>query len=877
MVAFLTRGMSLVLSLNNQKKLIESCVSAYYSGQPRKKKAKIEDWFELGLELFREGIRNNNPNTLGKFAESLFKGVGERKLKFKQAVRIIHILKNHLMELVLNQDNRWSETKGITKWIDQSFALVLENISCRLQELIKKQERRIGELERKIIKFTSKKSRGWVDVGGTRMCLFDIPGGWFRMGMIINLLAGDETYRRVMFEMGLAETFTQRATEGGVLKHSAKGFYEAVDTFSEAGFGDFIVEELEFSKGYARITCQDTFEGWVFCSHHKISTEPVCYYSAGVLLSFMQHITERTDLTCTETKCIAKGDEFCEFVIGTKEDLQSKGVYLREWGMTIKERAEYLENLLEEKQRVEKELTRKYTELTALNNIAARINQSLDLKEILNFAINELQKIVGEEKVICIYLLDSQKNELVFTAQKGYSEEFFRRLSRLKIDEGLLGKAVKAKTPIAYDDYPSYPQALKAVVEEANIKSAMSVPLIAKNRIVGALSIASKTPYHFTAEEINLMTLIGNHIGVAIENAQLLEEVKESEKKYRTLVEEINDGYVMSQNGKIVFANQAFLKMYGYTEEEVLGCSVQEFFPCNKCEQMGEISPDASPIKGTPIQFEFLRKYRNGTKLPTELKINFVEYDGKPTMIGIFRDISERKKMEERVRESERLAAIGQLAATIAHEIRNPLSAIKMNIQILSRNLELRDLDRRRFEIAAGEIIRLEKIVKEVLDFARPIQLNKGWCNLNEIIKRCLELLEGSIQEKNIQIVKQLSSNLKNVFIDGEMIEQAFLNIIINAIDAMPSGGTLKIGTRELSEYGEQKTVMVEFKDSGIGMSSEQIKKAFEPFYTSKTTGVGLGLSQVKKIIDAHEGRIEVESQVGAGSIFRLLLPLDKL
>jgi signal transduction histidine kinase len=137
--------------------------------------------------------------------------------------------------------------------------------------------------------------------------------------------------------------------------------------------------------------------------------------------------------------------------------------------------------------------------------------------------------------------------------------------------------------------------------------------------------------------------------------------------------------------------------------------------------------------------------------------------------------------------------------------------------------------------------------------------------------------LEGSIQEKNIQIVKQLSSNLKNVFIDGEMIEQAFLNIIINAIDAMPSGGTLKIGTRELSEYGEQKTVMVEFKDSGIGMSSEQIKKAFEPFYTSKTTGVGLGLSQVKKIIDAHEGRIEVESQVGAGSIFRLLLPLDKL
>ncbi|MCX8012395.1 MAG: PAS domain S-box protein, partial [Desulfobacterota bacterium] len=754
--------------------------------------------------------------------------VEQKNIRLSQAVRVVNILKNSLLHLTINQGSQPSEIKEIIEWIDQGFALVLENVTCRFQELflrekelIKRRERRIGELERKIIKFTSKRSRGWVDVGGTRMCLFDIPGGWIRMGDILNLLAGEETYHRVMFEMGLAESFTQRATEGGVLKHSAKGMYEAVDTFSEAGFGDFIVEELKFSTGYARITCKDSFEGWVFRNQRKANNDSVCYYSAGVLLSFMQHITERADLTCTETKCIAKGDRECEFIIGTKADLEKRGIPLKKWGMTIKERAEYLENLLEEKQRVERELTRKYTELTVLNNIAARVNQSLDLKEILSFAINELQKIVGEEKAICIYLLDPQKNELVFTAQKGYSEEFLRRLSRLKIDESMLGEAVKARSPIAYDDYPSYAQAIKAVVEEAQIKSAMSVPLIAKNRIVGALSIASKTPYHFTEEEINLLNLIGNHIGVAVANAQLVEEVKESEKKYRTLVEDINDGYVMGQNGKIVFANQAFLRMYGYTEEEVLGHSVQEFFPWDEKQGVDKFYSDPSLGKGMPIQIEFFRKYRNGTELPTELKINFVEYDGKPTMIGIFRDISERKKMEQRVRESERLASIGQLAATIAHEIRNPLSAIKMNIQILSRNLKLQDLDERRFEIAAGEIIRLERIVKEVLDFARPLKLNKAWHNISEILKKCLELLQESIQEKRIKVVKRLSPNFKHIFIDGEMIEQAFLNIILNALDAMPNGGILEIKSRKLSEFGANKLGIIEFKDSGIGMNSE--------------------------------------------------------
>jgi len=868
----------LTIVQENKEKLIRRCVCEYYGKKPKGKR-KIEASFAIVIELFIEGIRHKNVTCLGAFLEGIVDGENQKEMHPSQGARLLNITKKVLLQLVLKKHEQKGMTKAID-WIDRTFAIAtevmmhrFEDIVSREREEIKKREHRIGELEKKIIKFTSKKSRGWVDVGGTRMCLLDIPGGWFSMGAAINLFAGEETYRRVMFEMGLAETFTQKAAESGVLEYSAKGIYDAVDTFSEAGFGDFVIEELRFAEGYARITCKDTFEGWIFRNHHKVSDVPVCYYSAGVLLSFVQTITKRNDLSSVETACIAKGDRACEFVIGTREALLKRGIRLTEWGMTIKERAEYLENLLEEKQRIENELTRKYTELTVLNNISARVNQSLDLEEILNFAINELQNIVGKDKGICIYLLDRKKNELVFTAQKGYSEEFFKRLSRLKIDEGLLGSVVKAKTPLAYDDYPNYPQALKPVVEDAKIRSAMSVPLIAKDQIVGALSIASKAPYHFTAEEINLMTLIGNHIGVAIENAQLLEEVKESERKYRTLVEDINDGYVICQGGQVVFANNAFLTMYGYKQEDVLGCDFQGFFSKEWSQPIEKMYQDWTTSKGVPRHLEFLRRHREGTKLPTELKVDFVEYDGKPAMIGIFRDISERKKMEQRMRESERLASIGQLAAAIAHEIRNPLSAIKMNIQIFSRNLKLREFDKRRLEIAAGEIKRLERIVEDVLDFARPLQMNKTSCSVHEVLRKCFDLLQDSIPHKNIQVIKKMSRVLKNVSIDNEMMEQAFLNIILNAIDAMPRGGTLEIVTRKTERAGREM-VLVDFQDSGMGMNQEQLAKAFDPFYTTKTTGVGLGLSNVKKIIEAHEGIIEVESQVAQGSTFRILLPL---
>jgi len=872
--------MELLPHLLREKKqeLLRECMNEYHRIEPNWPK-QIELSLNLGIKTFSDVIEYENSERLDSFIENLVDKVVGREIHPSQGSKVLNVLKKAMGQLILQEIDQTRVPKAMG-CVEEYVSIASEKMINRceeifLQEFRKKEsrDRQLEEIRRKIIKFTLKKMRGWVDVGGTRMCLLDIPGGWLNIGESIKLFAGEDTYRRVMFEAGLSETFTKRAIEQSVLDNSAKSVGEAIDTYSEAGFGNFVIKELRFPEGYARITCRNSFEGWAHLYNKKFIESPVCFYSAGVLLSFMQKITRRTDLYSVETQCIAKGDDECEFLIGSREELQTKGVQLPEWGMTIKEKAEYLEGLLEEKNRIEKEITRKNKELSVLNKISASVNQSLNLDEILNLAIREIQKIVGDKEIV-IYLLDSKMKELIFSAQKGYSEEFYKSVSRLKIDKGLVGSVVQQRKPIAYDDYTKYPHALKPVVEKAKIKSVMCVPLMSKDRIVGVLNIASKTPCHFTSEEINLMTLIGNQMGVAIENAQLHEEIKKSQREYKTLVENINDGYFVCQNGKIIFTNKAFLTMHGYSQEEVLGKNFKEFFSTECIQQVERIYKDRIGGSGVPDHIEFMRKHRDGTKLPTELKINFIEFDEKPARIGILRDISERKKMEQKIQDSQRLASIGQLAAAIAHEIRNPLSAIKMNIQILSKGIKLKGFNKRRLEIAADEINRLDRIIEDVLDFAKPIQIKAINQNINKVIKKCIDLLYDKIRKKNVQLVKKLSRNVRYVPMEYEKMEQTILNIVLNAVDAMPNGGTLEILTGK-AEYAGRKMMKIEIKDTGIGMTSEQVSKIFEPFFTTKTTGVGLGLSNVKKIVEAHDGIIEVNSQINHGTSFSLFLPTE--
>lgn len=344
--------------------------------------------------------------------------------------------------------------------------------------------------------------------------------------------------------------------------------------------------------------------------------------------------------------------------------------------------------------------------------------------------------------------------------------------------------------------------------------------------------------------------------------AQLLEakveertrELAESETKYRTLVEEIHDGYFVNQHGRIIFANRAFCGMHGYRLKEVIGRPYTDFVAPESAREVTKFYEKRITEGRSKEHYVYLRLHKNGDALPTENKVVLTFYQGDVAAIGVCRDITERVETEKRMREAENMAHIGHLTTSLAHEIRNPLSAARMSIQMLQKNPAFKGRELRRLEILAKEVARLDRIVTEMLDFAKPVQYNFKPLSITGLLNSCLEVLEAKIAEQDIIIKKSFQKGLPEVNIDDEKMEQAVVNILLNSIEAVGSKGVISVAVRR--EKGAKKALRVEISDDGHGVSVEDLPYVFDPFYSKKAKGTGLGLANAKKIVEAHGGSI---------------------
>lgn len=350
-------------------------------------------------------------------------------------------------------------------------------------------------------------------------------------------------------------------------------------------------------------------------------------------------------------------------------------------------------------------------------------------------------------------------------------------------------------------------------------------------------------------------------------------ELAESEAKYRVLIEEINDGYFVNQDGIIVFANKAFCDIHGYRPEEVTGRPYVDFVARESLDEVRRLYEERIASRGQAQNlYVYYRLHKNGSGLPTENKVKLILYQGQPAVAGICRDITQRMEMEKRIRESESLAHIGQLATSLAHEIRNPLSSVKMNIQILLKNVEFSGNDKRRMEIMSAEITRLEKILAEMLDFAKPLRLYREATMVNDILESCLDVVDVRIKEKDISVKKKYSRRIPSVMVDRDKLEQAFINVLLNAVEALYHGGEISLLTRR--ERANGGFVRIEIGDDGPGISGNDLPYVFDPFFSNKKKGTGLGLSNAKKIIEAHGGTVNILAGRHKGTHVCFTIPL---
>jgi len=340
-----------------------------------------------------------------------------------------------------------------------------------------------------------------------------------------------------------------------------------------------------------------------------------------------------------------------------------------------------------------------------------------------------------------------------------------------------------------------------------------------------------------------------------------------------TVFDALDEGVVVLDDAqKLLYLNRAARELLGLPPATGPGNSLRRHLPDLFWKSLGKngdaINPDAVVHQDVKISYPRRRLLRIYV---TSLQSNV---SPSPEILLILRDITEARNQEARDAESERLSAVTTLAAGVAHEIGNPLNSLHIYLQLLER--DLRTLDpasreklERHVRICQGEIARLDRIVSQFLKAVRPTNPTLEPCSANAILEEMLEVLGPEITNRNLLVEKELKPDLPSILADRNQIKQAFFNIIRNSLQAMTKNGILYLRT-ELMDDG----VLFTFRDTGGGISPEALQRIFEPYFTTKHEGSGLGLMIVERIIRDHNGRIEVSSEKGRGTAFRVYLPV---
>jgi len=372
--------------------------------------------------------------------------------------------------------------------------------------------------------------------------------------------------------------------------------------------------------------------------------------------------------------------------------------------------------------------------------------------------------------------------------------------------------------------------------------------------------------------------------------------LRESQERFRALTETTGDWvWETGIDGTYTYASPRIRELLGYEPEEIVGKTPLDFMPPEEAKRVarGFRSHIESPRPFSGL--ENINRHKGGRLVVLETNaVPFFASDGRFCGFrGIDRDITERKRLEQQLRDysenlekmvedrtrrlqeaqdkmirMEKLAAIGEVAGGLAHELRNPLEAIELSVAFLKARLgETADEKvSRHLDLLEKQVDACGKIIADVLDFSRPAKPRFEEVNVNQIVRATIE---GSTMPRNVKLVTSLAAGLSPVMADAGQMERVLSNLVTNAIQAMPNGGTLTMST-----CWRDRFIEIRVADTGVGIPQENLERIFEPLFTTKARGIGLGLSIVRTLVERHSGAIEVESEVGEGTIFTIKLPL---
>ncbi|WP_102348866.1 PAS domain-containing sensor histidine kinase [Bacillus sp. Marseille-P3661] len=355
------------------------------------------------------------------------------------------------------------------------------------------------------------------------------------------------------------------------------------------------------------------------------------------------------------------------------------------------------------------------------------------------------------------------------------------------------------------------------------------------------------------------------------QNRKLLEKrLEETEQRFKSLFVHNSDAiFTFNLDGKLVDANQAAEKLSGYTVENLIKMEWDSLILPKDINMHREYFKNvfSSVDEGKHQEFTVSMIHKDGSNRLVSIKMVPIITDNQ--LIGIYeivKDITESKLAEEMIRRSDKLSAVGQLAAGVAHEIRNPLTTLKGFIQLFKG-----DLDSKYVDIMLAELDRINLIVSEFLILSKPQAIKYGFKDVNQILQNIIALLESQAIINNIQFHLEMDKNIPHIKCEENQLKQVFINLLKNAIEAMPNGGKITVKV-QIINVGIVKIVII---DEGVGIAEEQIPKLGEPFFTTKEDGTGLGLMVSFRIIESHGGTMNMSSQLNKGTTIEISLPIN--
>jgi PAS domain S-box-containing protein len=531
-----------------------------------------------------------------------------------------------------------------------------------------------------------------------------------------------------------------------------------------------------------------------------------------------------------------------------------------------------------ERQRAEDERILYQERLEALHEHTLALGQARDTQEAAKRTLAAIEKVLGFD-IGSVAVVDGDVLRMIFTTGSDLEigHEWSLDGPGITVRTVRTGESQLVPDVRLDEDYnPVFPEGPCEVLSE------LAVPIKSEGEVIGVINIESQTLDAFTEQDKRLLETLSQNVGLTLSRLRNLELLQASEARYRTFLDSSRDAVFVLDDKEYLYVNRSGADLLGYDDpEELIGTPPFQHVSPKDREMVENMVITRQRGEEAPNRYEFRLVKKDGEEIDVETHVSLINYEGKPVSLSVNRDITKQKRMEAQLKEAnlaleglveektqelldaERLVTAGRIAATVGHDLRGPLQTIKNAIYLMRQSPESVD---EMIDMVNKSVDRASEMIDMFRSQTRYSPLILGDVNLVEMVGKAVE--EATLPQ-SIEAVLELDERLESVYLDGTKIQRVLDNLIQNAVEAMPTGGRLTVAANR-----ERDKINLTVSDTGVGMPPAVIQSLFKPFHTTKESGLGLGLYYCKRTVEAHEGTIELASEVGAGTTFTMTIPV---